>query len=226
MASFEIVTFPVGILQCNCSIVLHPSTKTAVVVDPGDDVEQILGIIKSHNIVVKALWHTHAHLDHIGATATLWNECKSINEKNGAAAPQIFLYKEDSWLYNNVPIQASLIGMNSFDVVQPTDLLTGKTKIVFDEMESFLSPGHTPGSACLKINSDCDFEAPQEFLIPRNLSGRKVLFTGDTLFRRSIGRTDLWGGSFPTIEKSIQNKIYTLDDDLLVIPGHGPFTTI
>ncbi len=215
-----------GVLQCNCSVVFNTKTLECVVVDPGEEASYIIELVKAHQLKVKALWHTHAHLDHIGGTATLWNHCKKLNLENNSEAPKIFLYKEDLWLYNNVGIQASMIGLNSFDVIAPTDLLSGNTQIVFKEAESFLTPGHTPGSACLKIDALCDFEAPQEFFSTKKAPTTKALFTGDTLFRRGIGRTDLWGGSFETIEKSIRNKIYTLKDEYLVIPGHGPFTTL
>lgn len=226
MSGFQIITFPVGVLQCNCSVLFRPDTRDCVVVDPGDEALYTLELIRAHGLSVKALWHTHAHIDHIGGTATLWNQCKKINEEKGIAAPKIYLYKEDLWLYNNVNIQASMIGLSTFDVIAPTDLLSGNAQIYFPEAESFLTPGHTPGSACLKIESLCDFEAPPEFFSSKRAPTAKALFSGDTLFRRSVGRTDLWGGNFETLDKSIRNKLYTLKDEYLVIPGHGAFTTL
>ncbi|MEZ4814840.1 MAG: MBL fold metallo-hydrolase [Bdellovibrionota bacterium] len=222
---YEIVTFPVGVLQCNCSIIFHSETRSAIVVDPGDEVKMIFDCIKASDSVVKALWHTHAHLDHIGATKELLELATAWNLKKDAPAPQIFLYKDDLWLYQNVGMQAQLIGMKSFEVCQPTDLLTKQSTIVFPDITSFKTPGHTPGSACLKVDAECEFEAPKEYFQSKVRSG-KALFTGDTLFRRGVGRTDLWGGSFELLEQSIRKSIYTLPDEYLVIPGHGAFTTI
>ena len=224
MADFEIVSFPVGVLQCNCSVVFHPASKRTIVIDPGDESKKIVTAIQSQNFPVVALWHTHAHLDHIGATRELFENCVAWNEKLGAAAPKIYLYQDDLWLYKNVAIQASLTGLKSFEVLRPTDLLVKETAIEMPELISFKTPGHTPGSACLRVEGSCDVHAPEEFLLPAKKP--KTLFTGDTLFRRSVGRTDLWGGSFPEIERSIRKSIYTLPDDYLVIPGHGAFTTI
>ncbi len=186
----------------------------------------IFDCIKSTSCQVKALWHTHAHLDHIGGTKALFEKCVAWNLKLDAPAPQVFLYQDDMWLYQNVPIQAAMIGLNSFDVMQPTDLLVRQTTIVMPELISFKTPGHTPGSACLRIESDCDFQAPTEFFQSKARAGMKALFSGDTLFRRGVGRTDLWGGSFEQLQKSIQKHLYTLAEEYLVIPGHGAFTTL
>jgi glyoxylase-like metal-dependent hydrolase (beta-lactamase superfamily II) len=226
MANFEIVTFPVGALQCNCSILFHSPTRSAVVVDPGDDAETIFDCLKAYEYPVKALWHTHAHLDHIGATKKLFEKCEVWNKRKDQPAPKVYLYQDDLWLYKNVSTQCQLLGFDPFEVMAPTDLLVRKTTIELPELISFKTPGHTPGSACMCVEDVCDFQAPQEFFQSKALPGMKALFTGDTLFRRSIGRTDLWGGSMPEIEKSIQNLLYTLPDDYLVIPGHGPFTTL
>ena len=226
MASFEIVTFPVGALQCNCSIIFHSESKSAVVVDPGDEANTIFDCIKASDCKVKALWHTHAHIDHIGGTKTLVEKCTAWNIKKNAAAPRIYLYQDDMWLYQNVTIQAALTRLPSFEVLQPTDLLVRQSTVEFPELICFKTPGHTPGSACLKVESDCDFEAPQEFFQSKARGGMKALFSGDTLFRRSVGRTDLWGGSFEQLQNSIHKSLYSLPDDYLVIPGHGPFTRL
>ncbi len=225
MSRFEIVTFPVGLLQCNCSIIFHSESRSAVVVDPGDEAQMIFDCIKASDSKVVALWHTHAHLDHIGGTQKLLEMCTPWNLKKEAPAPRIFLYQEDMWLYQNVDVQAQMIGMKSFEVTQPTDLLVRQSTIIYPELISFKTPGHTPGSACLKIEAECDFEAPKEFFQSKH-RGPKALFTGDTLFRRSVGRTDLWGGNFEQLQNSIQKSIYTLEDDYLIIPGHGAFTTV
>jgi glyoxylase-like metal-dependent hydrolase (beta-lactamase superfamily II) len=230
MASFEIVTFPVGALQCNCSIIFHAASKSTVIVDPGDDTEMIFDCLKGSGFPVKALWHTHAHLDHIGATKGIFEKCATWNATLDAPAPRVFLYQDDMWLYQNVPVQAAAIGLNSFDVMQPSDLLVKQSTILLPdtlpELISFKTPGHTPGSACMRIEGDCDFQAPQEYFQSKAYTGAKALFSGDTLFRRSIGRTDLWGGNQQQIEISIRKHLYTLPEEYLVIPGHGAFTTL
>lgn len=226
MASFEIVTFPVGVLQCNCSLLFHSESKQAIVVDPGDDAKTIFDCLKAYDFQVAALWHTHAHLDHIGATKMFYEMATDWNEAKGKKPPQIFLYQDDIWLYKNVNIQASLTGLKSFDVIQPTDLLVKQSTVVLPELISFKTPGHTPGSACMRVEGDCDFQAPKEYFQTKAVPGMKALFTGDTLFRRSVGRTDLWGGSFPEIEKSIRKSLYSLPDEYLIIPGHGAFTSL
>lgn len=215
-----------GLLQCNCSIIFDSETKSAVVVDPGDEAKMIFDCIKASDCKVIALWHTHAHLDHIGGTKELLESCTKWNLEKNAPAPRVFLYQEDMWLYQNVGVQAQMIGLNAFDVAQPTDLLMKQTNvIILPELISFKTPGHTPGSACLRVEGTCDFQAPKEFFQSKMSEG-KALFSGDTLFRRSVGRTDLWGGSFEQLESSIQKSLYTLPDEYLIIPGHGAFTTI
>jgi hydroxyacylglutathione hydrolase len=226
MAAFEIVSFPVGVLQCNCSLLFHSPSRRAIVVDPGDDAKTIFDCLKAYDFPVVALWHTHAHLDHIGATKTFYEMAEAWNKNKGHAPPKIYLYQDDMWLYKNVNIQAALTGLHSFDVIQPTDLLVRQTTIEMPELISFKTPGHTPGSACMRVEAECDFQAPKEFFQTKASPNMKALFTGDTLFRRSIGRTDLWGGSLVEIEKSIRKSIYTLPDDYLVIPGHGAFTSV
>ncbi len=227
MKSYEIEVFPVGLFQCNCSIIFDFQSKQALIVDPGDESENILKRIKSHDVSIYGLWHTHAHLDHIGATKTILEECTKINATTGKAAPRIFLHPEDSWLYNNVSIQSKMLGLATFEVPKSFEnIKEGQVYEGFEGLVAAHTPGHTPGSCCLKINVNSELWIPKEFGVGRDGPQPKVLISGDTLFRRSIGRTDLWGGNFETIINSIKKKILTLDPETIVIPGHGPLTIL
>jgi len=194
-------SFAVGPLGCNCSILACPETKEAAVIDPGGDPEVILEALARHGLTAKYLLHTHAHFDHVlGARA--------VKEATGA---KICLHEGDKWLYENLAKQGNWFGFKASDPLPVDEYLSdeqeiqigkGKTKVIH-------TPGHTPGSLCFSAAADTS-----------------VLFAGDTLFRRSIGRTDLWGGSFEQIIESISDRLFRLDDSTLVIPGHGTETTI
>jgi len=194
-------SFPVGPLQCNCSIIGCSETGQAAVIDPGGDVELILAFCKKNNLQVKYLLHTHAHFDHILGS-------RAMREATGA---QICLHKKDEQLYQNLGMQCQMFGFD-YDEPLPIDhylndeeeLTIGKSKTT-----ALFTPGHTPGSTCFQLSDK-----------------ESVLFAGDTLFQGSIGRTDLWGGSFDDIIKSIKSKLLTLDDSTRVVAGHGPDTTI
>jgi glyoxylase-like metal-dependent hydrolase (beta-lactamase superfamily II) len=196
-----IETFPVGPLGCNCAIVADPETKEAIVVDPGDEPDRILEALSSNGLRAVALAHTHAHFDHIGVSALL-------SRLTGAP---ILLHEGDVPLYENLDKQGALFG---FEVEAPGRvdrfLAHGETIACGKgALEVLHTPGHTPGSLCFLSAGD-----------------QPLLFSGDTLFRRSIGRTDLWGGSTPQILASIKERLLTLPGDLEVLPGHGEPTTI
>lgn len=194
-------TFPVGLFQCNCSILADENTGEALVIDPGDEADQILRLLKEKNFAVKYLIHTHAHLDHICAT-------KEVHAKTKAA---ICLHKADQFLYDNIEMQGRSMGLTQTVGVAPvTKYLEHGDEIVMPDLSIKVlhTPGHTPGSVCF-------------FLKNQNL-----LFAGDTLFYRSIGRTDLWGGDYSQIIASIKTRLLCLDPETTVIPGHGPKTTI
>lgn len=194
-------SFAVGPLQCNCSIIACPETREAAVVDPGGDAEAIIEALKKHGLTCKYLLHTHAHFDHIlGARA--------VKEATGA---KICLHQGDRWLYENLAKQGSLFGFKTSDPLPVDRYLNHQEEVEIGKIKTSVihTPGHTPGSLCF------------------SLEGKdSVLFAGDTLFRRSIGRTDLWGGSFEQIIDSISQRLFKLDDSTLVIPGHGTETTI
>jgi hydroxyacylglutathione hydrolase len=198
-----VATFPVGPLQCNCSIIADPVSKEAAVIDPGGDAEDIVKVLEDNGLKAKYLLHTHAHFDHILGSAT-------VKEKTGA---KICVHKEDEWLYTNLALQGNFVGFNlSNEKISPIDhYLQDDEELQLGEITAKVihTPGHTPGSTCFCVQHK-----------------ESVLFAGDTLFQHSIGRTDLWGGSHDTIIKSITGKLFRLDDSTQVIAGHGPDTTI
>jgi hydroxyacylglutathione hydrolase len=191
---------PVGPLQCNCSVIGDETTHEAMVIDPGDDVEDVLGIIREHGLKVKQIVITHAHIDHVGGAMKL---------RKATGAP-ILLNQNDYELLKMLDVQAAWVGMRSPGAVQIEQSIGGGDKISAGSVsaEVMHTPGHTEGSVCLY------FPAQQK------------LIAGDTLFAGSIGRTDLPGGSFKKIISSLQDKVMALPDETVVIPGHGPATTI
>lgn len=196
-----IETFPVGALQCNCSIIACEETKEAAVIDPGGDVEKIIDLLKQNNFKVKYLLHTHAHFDHIIGS-------RKLKEATGA---KICLHKADEWLYKNLKMQCGLFGLPADDPLAVDHFLSDEEPVLIGKLKSQVlhTPGHTPGSLCFSLGDE-----------------ESVLFSGDTLFHRSIGRTDLWGGSFDDIIRSISTRLFTLDDSTRVVPGHGEGTDI
>ena len=194
-------TVPVGPLQCNCSIVADPDAGEAVIIDPGDEPDRILQALGATKCRAIALLHTHGHFDHIGGTA-------GVRRSTGAA---IRIHAADRPLYDALPEQAAFFGLSAEPPLPPDGGFTDGEAIPFGRfrLDVILTPGHTPGSTCFRL----DAEAP-------------ILFSGDTLFRRSIGRTDLWGGDTDTILASIRGKLFGLAPETRVVCGHGPDTTI
>jgi hydroxyacylglutathione hydrolase len=191
----------VGPLQCNCYILGCVKTREALVIDPGDDAHLILPLLQKHGLNVKYILSTHAHIDHVG-------DLEKLKVETGA---QTLLHERDLPLYQNLPAQASWLGVETPEMTQIDNLIQEGDKIAFGEHsgEILFTPGHTPGSLCLHLPGQMNF-----------------LFAGDTLFHRSIGRTDLWGGSYEHIIQSIRRKLLVLDERTIVYPGHGPATTI
>jgi glyoxylase-like metal-dependent hydrolase (beta-lactamase superfamily II) len=197
----RIETIPVGPLQCNCSIIADEESRKAVVVDPGDEGERIAGALTRSGLTAVALVHTHGHFDHISGTAEL----------AGLTGAAIRLHPADRFLYDALPQQAALFGLSAGPPLPPGDPISDGELIRFggSTLRAIHTPGHTPGSTCFLL------EGPDA-----------VLFSGDTLFHRSIGRTDLWGGDTEAILASIRGKLFTLPGATPVVCGHGPGTTI
>jgi len=194
-------SIPVGMLRCNCYILGDPETGEAVVIDPGDDIERVQEVLRQHQLRPKYIVATHAHIDHVGGI-------EKLARSSGAA---VMMHPEDVPLYQNLALQAAWLGMRPPKTMEIDQLLREGDRLRWGalELEVLHTPGHSPGSLSLL--------APGEG--PR-------LFSGDTLFQRSIGRTDLWGGSCREILRSIGAKLLTLPDPTPVFPGHGPATTI
>ena len=210
---------PVGPLQCNCSILGDEVSHEAIVVDPGDNIDRILAILQRHQLNLKQIVITHAHIDHIAGALRL---------KHLTGAPVLY-NQRDLPLVKMMDVQAAWLGMATPEVAPPDqDLVEGQIISVGGAKpapasdaaassaqgttgirgEIFHTPGHTQGSVCLYV--------PEQHL----------LIAGDTLFAGSVGRTDLPGGDTETLLRSIHNKLLTLPEETIVIPGHGPRTTI
>ena len=201
---------PVGMLQCNCSILGDPETREAIVVDPGDEVHRILEVLRRHKLKVRAIVSTHTHIDHVGGLAAL----------HRATHAPVLIHDADLGLYRTLDMQAQWLGVPTPETVRIRDFVKeGDTLRWGGFLARVLhTPGHTPGSISLVVEGA---GAPNH-----GRAAPRRLIAGDTLFQGSIGRTDLPGGSYPQIIRSIHEKLLVLPDDLLVIPGHGEATTI
>ena len=190
----------VGPLQCNCSIIGDEDTREAMVIDPGDDIQDVLAIVRKHNLQVKQIVITHAHIDHVGGAMKL----------RAATGAPILLNQNDFALLTMLDLQAAWIGVSSPGEVKIDQYISQGDTVTAGPLQANVlhTPGHTEGSICLY------FPAEQK------------LVAGDTLFAGSIGRTDLPGGSMQKILRSLHSTVMSLPDETVVIPGHGPLTTI
>lgn len=193
-------TFPVGPLQCNCTILGDEASGEAMVVDPGDNIPHILNFLEKHRLKLKQIVVTHGHIDHVGGAVRL---------KKATGAP-ILLNQNDLPLLKMMDVQAAWLGMATPEVAAPdVSAEEGMTVGIAGHSATILhTPGHTQGSVCLHF-------APE-----------KLLLAGDTLFAGSIGRTDLPGGDSRQIIRSLHDRLLVLPEETRVIPGHGPETTI
>jgi len=195
-------TFAVGPLACNCSILADPSSHQALVIDPGGDVQKIRARLARHDLQLHGILLTHAHIDHVAAA-------KDLQGDSGVPAR---LHPDDRFLLQMLGVQAAMIGLalpgtpeTAFDLVDGAVVAFGVAKLIVMHML-----GHSSGGVSLLLESD----------------GRAVLFSGDTLFQRGIGRSDLWGGDEEQLLRSIHNRLFKLDPSVRVITGHGGETTI
>jgi hydroxyacylglutathione hydrolase len=191
---------PVGPLQCNCSILGDETSHEAIVVDPGDEITRIMALLAKHNLTVKQIVITHAHIDHIAGAHRL---------KQLTGAP-ILYNQNDLPLVKMMDVQAGWLGMPTPTVHAPDDTLDDGKLITINGLTGSIlhTPGHTEGSVCLY------------------LPDQTLLLAGDTLFAGSVGRTDLPGGDTRKLLTSIHDRLLTLPDEVTVIPGHGSRTTI
>ena len=193
-------TFPAGPFECNCTILACGDSKDAIVIDPGGEVARIAEIVAHYDLTVRAIVHTHAHLDHIYCT-------RDIKDAYGGT---VCLHKGDAFLYDGFAMQAAMFGWKVRETTAVERWIEDGDTVAFGKRELAVihTPGHTPGSVCFE------------------LGGERLLFAGDTLFRGSIGRTDLPGGDGKLIARSIKERLYTRDLDTVVVPGHGPTTRL
>lgn len=199
----RIEAVPVGALQANCYVLTCPNTGACLLVDPGAELEAILERVRTVGGRVAAIVHTHGHFDHISATEAVL-----------AALPQpvpVLAHPADAYLYDR---QARMLGaMYGYalpdTLAMPDGELADGGEVAFGDVRLRVlhTPGHSPGSVSL-------------------ICGDTFVLSGDTLFRRGIGRTDLPGGDEEAIYESIAGRLYTLPEAMVVYPGHGPATTI
>jgi hydroxyacylglutathione hydrolase len=193
-------TFPVGPLHCNCTILGDEVTHEAVVVDPGDNIPEILARLQKHGLTLRQIIVTHAHIDHVGGAALL---------RKSTGAP-VLMNQQDLGLLGMMEMQAGWLGVPTPQVAPPDASAEDGLTIGLATLPAQVlhTPGHTPGSICL--------------LFPDH----HLLLAGDTLFAGSIGRTDLPGGDGQQILRSLRERLLVLPDSTHVVPGHGPETTI
>ncbi len=196
----ELLSMPVGPLEVACYVYWDVETRDAFVIDPGGDAERILSALKDRSIEAKFILNTHGHFDHVGGNGAVKNETNA----------QICINKADAELYSEAPERGAIFGVSTAPQPAPDIYLQDGAQFSLGSilLEVIYTPGHTPGGVSFYSEKD------------------RLLFTGDTLFAGSIGRTDLEGGSFDTLMESIKNRILPLDDSVRVFPGHGPDSTV
>jgi hydroxyacylglutathione hydrolase len=199
-----IETRAVGPFQKNGYVVACETTRQAVVIDPGDEIDQLLHVVSGQSLDVRSILLTHAHVDHVTGVARAKQELQV----------PVYLHRDDQFLYDAAPQQAAFFGLHC-DALPPIDRYYDLAEpLAFGEYEVGVhhTPGHCPGGVCLAIGGKG--------------SKREDLFVGDTLFAGSIGRTDLPGGDYATLIRSITQVLFGFGDAARVYSGHGPETTI
>ncbi|MBI4244793.1 MAG: MBL fold metallo-hydrolase [Planctomycetes bacterium] len=194
--------FILGPFVNNLFLLIDQNTNNAVLIDASFEIEKVINYVNQNKINLQKVILTHGHIDHIYGVKKIKSEFN----------PEIILHKNDLWLYENISMQGQMFGFNSETAPNPDLLIDKDINIEFsgNKLEIFETPGHTPGSISIKTKLD----------------NKDIVFTGDTLFYGSIGRTDLWGGSYETIELSIKKRLYNLPENTIVYTGHGEETSI
>jgi hydroxyacylglutathione hydrolase len=188
----------VGYLAANCYIIADAENKKAVIIDPGGDAEEILAVIDEHEFDVEYIILTHGHADHIAGL-------KKVKE---ATCAKVAVHEKDAGMLLSATENLSQFIGSGF-MLSPADInLCGGERLTVADLtfEIIHTPGHTPGGISIKVNN--------------------MIFTGDTLFAGSIGRTDFPGGSYEQLLSSVKDKLLNEPDDVKVFPGHGPGSTI
>jgi len=204
--SWKVDCVVVGPIQCNCYILHDPVSLKAFLIDPGAESEDLLVHLQQRKFDLQAILVTHAHLDHVGGIEMVLEEFPC----------PVYYHSADKPLYDNLLMQAQLFGMTPRQL-QARQPKAGEGSLQHEqtfpmegaELQVIHTPGHTPGSVCFQMTGE-----------------KKVVFSGDTLFEGSIGRTDLWGGSYDQIIQSIQERLMVLEDTVMILPGHGAETMI
>jgi glyoxylase-like metal-dependent hydrolase (beta-lactamase superfamily II) len=196
--------FPVGPIQANCVLIGDEAAGALAVIDPGGDPGTIVERVKASGLKPAMILHTHGHLDHAGGTAEVARQLRD--------GVPIGLHRDELELYRNLTSQARMFGLEVPSPPDPTLWLEHEQKLAIGALtlEVRHAPGHSPGGVAFVVKGASD----------------PLVIVGDVLFAGSIGRTDLFGGSFEVLEQSIREQLYTLPDDTRVITGHGPDTTI
>lgn len=195
-----IETVPVGPLQVNCYILGCEESREGVVIDAGGSVDRILGKVKADGLQVKCLLSTHGHFDHVGGN-------REFLEATGA---RYMIHEKDAFLLSMAAASGRSFGVEVENSPEPDMFLADGMTIEFgkQQLQVIFTPGHSPGGCCLYCASE------------------GVVFTGDTLFNGSVGRTDLPGGSMEILIRSIKQRLFILPESTRVYPGHGPSSTI
>jgi hydroxyacylglutathione hydrolase len=198
----KILHLTVGMFMSNCYLPYCQETREAIVIDPGDEGERILSVIEENELVVKAIVNTHAHIDHVSALSIV---APALNVP-------VMMHEGDTPIYENLAVQASMYGLEPPRDVNIDRFLADGDTIAFGNVEGEVmhTPGHSPGSISILFKAN----APH------------LLVSGDTLFKGSIGRTDLYGGNFDTMARTLRQVFLPLADDTVVFPGHGEPTTM
>ncbi|MDI6603543.1 MAG: MBL fold metallo-hydrolase [Thermoanaerobacteraceae bacterium] len=198
LSNLEIKRYVVGLFQSNCYIITNTNSKESVVIDPGEMIPSLIDYIQANKYKLKYILLTHGHLDHIGGV-------EELREKTGAP---VAISSYDAEMLYDPELNLSAMGYGEIKV-KPADILLNDGDILYIgdiKIEVLHTPGHTPGGISFKIDN--------------------ILFTGDTLFKGSIGRTDFPGGNYEEIINSIKDKLLTQDDNTIIYPGHGEVSTI